>query len=303
MNSTLSVIVEEDSNERPERAKWFWKTLSLACWLVCAYWGWKWYRRVPPVPVGYAIGLLGAASAAMATFVERLEWLGKIGWILLMFALLFVETRAINQADLDLKKQFQTVLEGLNKTLSAQNANLKITLDSQDTKFNGTINRLQSLANSERVLTAIATQAEQNSELDNLLIQAFRDQTPPPGPIPTVPPTVAAEPFAVSRTPEQTKELRLKALQLAKDIYDWIASVAQDAPKSFNPDPTAELEYEKRLAEFDTKFGPEANQMVREIPVPHMLTACLPLQGSSGVLELRHSCAYNIEKAALNLRQ
>lgn len=287
----MDLVTDETvSRKKERRATWAWKTLSLVCWLVCVYLGWRWSRTIPPV--GYAIGVLGAASAAMAAFLDRLEWLGKVGWILLMFALLIVETRAITKADNDLKDQFATVL-------SQAQTNLKTTLDSQDAQFNATMDRLRLVINSQKSIASIQADARDDARLEGLEIQALRDQVEAPSASVRAA-VISSEP--VQRTAEETKQLKLKALQLAKDINDWIASVAQYKPREPHPTDAEDAAYENKLQEFDTRFGREANQMVHDLQVEHMLVACAPLQGTSDViLTLRQSCAANIERAALNL--
>lgn len=104
----------------------------LPCALICAYWVYK-----IPAP-GYAIAVMGIAAAIMAARTKASGY-EKAAWMLVMFGLLFVETRAIRkdrtdnelkrvQAEKELKENFHDIGEGIRASISESDRNFNATI-------------------------------------------------------------------------------------------------------------------------------------------------------------------------------
>lgn len=106
--------------------------LVLAGAVLSAYW----LFRIPAP--GYSVTVMGVAAALMAARTKATGY-EKAGWMLLMFALLFVELRAIRkdrlgseakqaQAEKDLKQNFSDIGEGIKVSIAESDRNFAATM-------------------------------------------------------------------------------------------------------------------------------------------------------------------------------
>ncbi len=224
-----------------------------------------------------------------------------------------ISTDAKNNLDAlltDSRQKFVTLLDN-------QNREFQTMLDNQKTDFSQTLGKLdrQERKQNEEFVTLLSIKATQeDARLDSkeitLELQAIRGE-----PLRQMPAASALKPPEIGITspdPQAIKQLKIQALELARDIYDWIASISKDAPKLSGPIPQNAEEaknlnaYLDRLkTEWAKKFFTPSNNMVNELHVQGLLIACTPIAGGwspSEILRFHTTCADRIKQAALDLK-
>lgn len=254
---------------------------------------WWWYTP----SVGKSGVLLAVGATLMAPFWEKVGIVGKMSWILMLFLLLGVEYRAIDLEHIqylsDQKEAHDTLLNGFSNLLQNQQTSFQKMLDASQGQFATTMKQFRQTTDREKSIQDTAMLAYLSSESIWRQMQISSGAT-----------NISRPPVAPPPAKENTLELKQQALQLAKDIDDWIVSVSQDAPQAGDLD--KELAYRDRLqAEFRAKFVPGASQMVGRLHIHGLNLACRPLGSpnqSYFILDMQTVCANAIEKAALDLK-
>ena len=145
-SSIDQIPIEADQSHR-----WAWLDALEGVWSHSVFqwsvWGicviaeiWWWFRTPSPGKAGI---FLAVAAAIMSALGENLKGLAKFCWVLMLFAFLMVEYRAINQDRANSQKQFTEAFGNLSQqadnnfkeTLRQSNENLKQIIQDEHTNF------------------------------------------------------------------------------------------------------------------------------------------------------------------------
>jgi hypothetical protein len=224
-----------------------------------------------------------------------------------------ISTDAKNNLDAlltDSRQKFRTLLDNQNRQFQAMLDNQRIDfaqtvarLDKQERKQNEEFAALSSIKATQE--DARLDAREITLELQAIRGEPFGQTSAPSLGKPQQNPIPAPEPQA-------TKQLKIKALELARDIYDWIGLISNDAPKlsgpiSQNAEEAKNLNaYRDRLKmEWQDKFFTRATNMVNELHIRGLLIACTPIAAGwspTEILRFHTTCADHIRQAALELK-
>jgi hypothetical protein len=171
----------------------------------------------------------------------------------------------------DSEQRFETLLQN-------QNDQFQTMLDNQNRDFSQTLGRLdrQEHKQNEEMVTLFSIKTmQEDARLDskeiNLVLQAIRGERPTQmaGPSPGRPPEIGV----TTLEPQAIKKLKIQALELARDIYDWIASISKDAPKFGGPIPQNAEEAKNLDAYLDRLNTEWARNLLR--PLIPWLAICI----------------------------
>lgn len=239
---------------------------------------------------------MAVGATFMALAWEKTKVIGRILWVLMLFALLRVESRAIDKDHFDADRR-ETALAGETHSLVTQFGILM-------PEINGLGNQLSQIQLKMGAARGNPSQtALLKAQLDSVrrqydaakqeLALAFV-QNPPPPTISTPTPT-----------PSTAPNLRDQGLQLARDINDWITSVSKDVPPSSSdpilPDKQKDQYVARLNSEWSDRFQTRVDSLIGPLQVSGIRLACIPLSDEepSFILSMRKSCAEHIEQAAL----
>lgn len=304
---------------------------EISSWIVVSLFievGVWWFFYRPSVGKG---GLLLAVGATLMPLCwEKIGTAAKMSWIAMLFLLLGVEYRTIDkdkvESDAKLTAHFQQISDqeknDLRTILDSENARFKDILANQQNEFDATIKRMEhdektqarafnDVLERENSMLALQVQTQLNSQEITLELPAIRREEealrrPSATSVGTTPERLPP------LEPEAMKQLKVQALELARDIDDWITSVSKDAPKLSAAIPQTSEEgkswnaYLDRLStEWIKKFAEPANSMVNKLQIQGLIRACIPgrpAERPSQILAFRSTCATAIEHAALDLK-
>jgi hypothetical protein len=240
------------------------------------------------------------AVVIRATMSER----EKAAWVVLTIVLILGVGRGLvhdeqqnRNAQEVILRNFDSVVAGLNQTMTQNQQNFQATMS----QFNGERITLRSIRAGLNAM--YRNQTRELAEAKLAALPPKIDSATHPFPSAATTPTV---------TVPDTLGVKAQALQLAREITDWLRLISADAPAtdySSSVDEQAKAQqFTQRLqSEWAEKFSSKAPQMLGQLKMFGALTgmynACSSVPASGlALLNFRKSCAQFIEQGALSLR-
>jgi hypothetical protein len=261
---------------------------------------------VIPLP-GIAIGLLGVAAVIVSLRPSKsLHTWEKVGWILVASILFGVEVHSIyierDQHDREQNQARRELNENFSQVLGDQRVAFDSMLKDSEKKFTTSMREFNQIGKTTKSIETTGIQAFQASEYMTRRMKELDEMRRPTEGAPAVIPQ--ASPLPV----KQNTELKQQALQLARELDDWIASASREV-SNFQQgfDAAKQAAYAQRLNDgFKAKFVPQANLMANKLNIKGLRLACIDLEPHSHdpsfILSLHRVCAARIEEAAFNLK-
>jgi hypothetical protein len=253
------------------------------------------YCHFFPPPPGYSIALLAFLGLIMAlTIGENPGRYKKAAWIFVGFALMALEMWAISHDRAAQDAKYASDRAAQEKAFHESETKLaSIFQETKGMRSDVKKFQLQAFAQSNEIAKkqeALAVEVEERLKA----AAAVPEKTAPP---PANPPLPSLN----------NPVLKAQALQLAKDITDWLVSISADAPPQFSSQSQQFLE--RLNSEWRDKWSASAGSTLTQLQLlkvaPVNIHACmpnLPVSDTLMMLNFRKMCAADIENGAAQLK-